>query len=82
MICIVWFGFPRCEKLIQAELSVGISAKIKRNRRIKYFNSNNLVFPVIRSNVINSSNSNNSSLDRSKLWCSYADRYGGSWSDF
>ena len=76
---LIWM--PRCHELIQKELSVGISVKYKCSKKLKYFNSRNLVFPLVNTNVARR-HSNNDSVDRSKLWCSYSSRYGGSWLDF
>ena len=76
---LIWM--PCCHELIQKELSVGITAKYKRSKKFKYFNSRNLVFPLVNTNVARR-HSNNNSVDRSKLWCSYSNRYGGSWLDF
>ena len=76
---LIWM--PQCHLLIQKELSVGIVKKFKCSKKYKYFNQRNLVFPLVH-NIVDNSFVNNDSLDRSKLWCSYSNSYGGSWLDF
>ena len=71
----------RCQLLINKELSLGISAKHKRNRNSKYRNVSNPTFPLaVYQRTVSSQNSG--LYDRASLWLSLSIRYGGNWLDF